>query len=232
MSLTDSFTEVKEKKYLSDICADCLLLTLKLRSADDFGDAETLRKRILELLDDIEREARRQGYTMQDIQLAKFALVAFLDESLIASHSEGKDAWLSNPLQMQLYSRFDAGDEFYNKLNSMLDEIQLNTDVLEVYYLGLTLGFKGKYAFLEQEKLWVITDDVHFELNFSNKNSPKSLSPHGKPKEELTEVIQSEVPLWVIGVGTTAFGLIIYLVFSIFGIHTANTVLSELRSLL
>jgi len=218
-----------ESMHLADICADCLMLILQLRSAKEYGDPKTLREKILQLLDKIERESRQHEYSLEDIQRAKFALVAFLDESIIASDWTQKDSWLSKPLQLQLYNRFDAGEEFYSKLDAMLDEIQLNTEVLEVYYLCLTLGFKGKYGVTEQEKQRVIVDDIYHEFKLSNFNKPDVLSPNGNRKEEIREIIQSEIPYWTIGVGTAAIGLLIYFIFSIFSTNIANSVINQFQ---
>ncbi len=218
--------------HLADICADCLMLILQLRATKEFGDPQFLRDKILQLLDNLEREARLNHYTMADIQLVKFALVAFLDESIIASEWSHKDQWLSNPLQLQLYNRFDAGEEFYNKIDFMLDQIQLNTEVLEVYYLCLTLGFKGKYGVTEQEKQRVIVDDIHHELKLSNFQKPTGLSPNGPRKEEIREIIQTEIPYWTIGVSTVVIGLLIYLVFSIFSTNIANSVVNQFQMIL
>lgn len=232
MDLSTNPGDQEEQLHLSDICADCLMLILRLRTSQNFGDAEILRQRIISILNDIERTAKRQGFPMEDIQQAKFALVAFLDESLIASDWEGKEQWLANPLQLQLFNRFDAGDEFYNRVQNLLNEIKLNTEVLEVYYLCLTLGFKGKYAYLEQEMLRTITDDIHQELALSNPKLSGTLSPHGKRKEEVAEVIRSEVPLWSIAVGAAAIVLVIYFIFSLFSIGTVHSVVNRLTLLL
>jgi len=205
------------------------MLTLQLRSAKEYGDPKVLREKILQLLDKIEREARQHEYSLEDIQRVKFALVAFLDESIIASDWSQKDSWLSKPLQLQLYDRFDAGEEFYNKLDAMLDEIQLNTEVLEVYYLCMTLGFKGKYGVTEQEKQRIIVDDIYHELKLSNFNKPDVLSPNGDRKEEIREIIQSEIPYWTIGVGTAVTGLLIYFIFSIFSTNIANSVINQFQ---
>ena len=97
-----------ESMHLADICADCLMLTLQLRSAKEYGDPKVLREKILQLLDKIEREARQHEYSLEDIQRVKFALVAFLDESIIASDWSQKDSWLSKPLSPEYLKRFSA----------------------------------------------------------------------------------------------------------------------------
>jgi len=229
--MVNTVAETKET-HLTDICGECLMLIVQLRITHQFGEPDILRERILKLLDEIEREARMHGYTMDDIQNVKFALVAFLDESIIASDWSHRELWISNPLQLQLYNRFDAGEEFYNRLNKMLDEIQLNTDVLEVYYLCLTLGFKGKFGSVAQENQRVIIDDIYQELKLSYYNKPTGLSPDGGRKEAVSEVIKSSVPVWSIGLGAAIIGLVIYFIFSIFSVNIANWAVTQLQMIL
>ena len=105
---------MSEKIKLVDICSDAFMLVLQLRASQEYGDPEVLRQRILHMLEKTEHQARRQNIDSEDIQKAKFALVAFLDETIITSEWSQKQAWLANPLQLQLYNRFDAGEEFFH----------------------------------------------------------------------------------------------------------------------
>jgi len=217
---------------LADVCSDSFMLVLQLRASSDFGDSELLRERILSLLDNMESRARRENYNPEDIRNVKFALVAFIDETIIASDWSQKDIWLSNPLQLQLYNRFEAGEVFFQKLEELHKQIKINVQVLEVYYLCLVLGFKGKYGLVEQEKLRVIIDEIYQDIIESTDESNLILSPTGKIKEEITEVIKKEIPTWIIATGAAALGLLFYIVMVLMGTGTANKVLQIIREML
>jgi type VI secretion system protein ImpK len=221
-----------ENLRFADICSDSFMLVLQLRGAQDFGDPGILRERILNLLDNMEHQARRHNFNLDEVQKAKFALVSFIDETIIASDWPQKQTWLSNPLQLQLYNRFDAGEEFFVKLEDLRRRFQSNIQVLEVYYLCLVLGFKGKYGILEPERLRVIMDELFQDIQQSYDKSLRMLSPNGKRKEEITEVIKKEIPVWIFGVGATALGLLLYLVFVLLARGTADDVVSLMRAIL
>ena len=46
-------TGSKSQQKLSDLCSDCFMLILQLRATNEYGEAGVLRKRVLELLDNL-----------------------------------------------------------------------------------------------------------------------------------------------------------------------------------
>jgi type VI protein secretion system component VasF len=51
-----------------------------------------------------------------------------------------------------------AGVKFFDRLDAAMREIEARADVVEVYYLCLLFGYKGKYniSFLEGERVTII----------------------------------------------------------------------------
>ncbi|MFX1263720.1 MAG: DotU family type IV/VI secretion system protein, partial [Promethearchaeota archaeon] len=111
-----TYVQGRRKQGLPEICSDCLTLILQLRRTSELGDQSVLKERIFSLLSKVEREAKEAGIESEDIQWAIFALVAFIDETIISSEWGAKDAWLAKPLQLEFFNRYDAGEEFFNRL--------------------------------------------------------------------------------------------------------------------
>ena len=110
--------------------------------------AEAFRAHIKQALRVAEQEARSGGYSPEDVKQAMFALVAFLDESALSCRNPAFSDWARLPLQAELYGNQLAGEVFFQELQKTLnrgDSLE-TTDLLEVYYLCLLLGFKGRYA--------------------------------------------------------------------------------------
>src|SRR5688572_12594425 len=106
-----------------------------------------------DMLDRVEERLRDAGLAQSDVSDVVLALVAFLDESIIRSDWEHKTEWRASPLQYDRFGRDDAGEEFFSRLTTMRAERTVRTDVLQIYFLCLTLGFKGRYA-LAPEHEW------------------------------------------------------------------------------
>lgn len=159
-------------------------------------DAESFRYQIREALKSADNEARKRGYTGEDIQLAIFATVAFLDESILNLRNPIFADWPRRPLQEELFGHHVAGEIFFQHLKQLLarDESQETADVLEVYYLCLLLGFAGKYSMTGRGDLKAIMDATGEKLR-RIRQAPKELSPVWSLPDE--RVASSGADPWV-----------------------------------
>jgi type VI secretion system protein ImpK len=112
------------------------------------SNAESFRAQIKQALRIAEQEARSGGCSAEDVKQAVFALVAFLDESALGCRNPAFADWPRLPLQAELYGHQLAGEVFFQELQKTLSRSDSTetADLLEVYYLCLLLGFKGRYA--------------------------------------------------------------------------------------
>lgn len=223
------FDETADRR-LSEIFATCFTLILQLRAADHFGDPDVLRRRVKQVLDEAEHEALRTGVTPDNIQMAKFAVVAFIDETIISSSWSQKDRWISKPLQLELYNQYDAGETFFTRLDQLRQQPKANAEAMEVYYLCLTLGFKGKYHLHEQERLREIIETTYEELQRVPGMKPKTLSPHGAPRGQVATEVRSKLPAWVIAAAAVLIGLLVYMGMWFYIADTAEDTAASIRS--
>ncbi len=117
---------------------------------------EEVRREVLGLLEGSARCAQEAGLAQGDYELARFAVCAWLDELILNSDWSQKNEWQKELLQKRFYQTTKAGEEFFEKLNTLGPHQQ---EVREIFYLCLALGFKGRYCrpedayLLEQLKL-------------------------------------------------------------------------------
>jgi len=217
---------------LTDICADVFTLILQLRRIRDFGNLDVLRQRVKSLLGRVEARARDAGYGNEEVQLVLFACVAFLDETIIASEWSHKDEWLARPLQLEYFDRFDAGEEFFVKLDKLRQRSQAMAPVLKVYHLCMSLGFRGKHQFFEREKIRMLIEETYAELYHGRGRSAQRLSPHGARGDEIVDVVTREIPVWVVAVFAAGIGFFFYLIMTILMTRTADSIRASLNSFL
>ncbi len=214
---------------MEDVYAPCFTLALQLRSGQEFGDAEVLRGRIKALLEKTRRQAERTGLAPEDVREAEFALVAFLDETLLSSDWSQKDRWLARPLQLELFNRYDAGEEFFHRLDGLRANPSLHAEVLEVYYLCMALGFKGKYQLHGQEELRGLIEETYAEVAKQPGMKTTALAPHGKPRDTVAAEVGTKVPAWVLVVAALVLGLLTYLGMSVYISNTASDVAQDIE---
>ncbi len=205
---------IKKKKNLADLSAESLMLILQLRATNNYGDPSVLRTKVLEMFDKFEQNARSTGIDNEKIKMAKFALVAFLDETIISSEWQRKEEWLAEPIQIKLFDTFNAGEEFFTNLNNLRERASTNKDTLEVYYLCLTLGFKGMYQLQSPETLRRVVDELNIELHPELYNAIDAISPNAKPKENFVQSSRGGIPVWVYPISVIVICIIVYLIMS------------------
>ncbi len=87
--------------------------------------------------------AGSKGFSDADHDLARFAVAAWVDEAIMGSAWEGKALWQRDQLQRRLYQTTEAGELFFQRLNTVGPH---QNEVREVFYLCLALGFTGQYC--------------------------------------------------------------------------------------
>lgn len=222
----------EKRKNIADLSSETLMLILQLRATNNYGDANTLKSRVSELFERFERDARAAGIDNEKVRSAKFALVAFLDETIISSTWAQKDEWLAEPMQIKLFDTFNAGEEFFDNLHQLRQRSSVNADVLEVYYLCLALGFKGKYQLQSPENLRRVIDDLNLELHPEMYSAIDAISPNAKPKDTFVQSATGGVPVWVYPLAAIIIFVIFYLIMSASISGSATDVTELLKGLI
>lgn len=201
------------EKFLPESCSKLMTAVIKLRAAQELGSLEELRDRLKKSLKSWEQDCRRADVPQKDINLAKFALVAFIDETLIASNWSEKETWTAAPLQAELFNRSDAGREFFVLIEQLRKSRQPHPGVLQVFYLCLALGFEGQHQD-EPRELQTLLEALQPEIAGSAE-TPAVISPHGRPEQEKTAARRRGPALWLIGGLALLLGLVIYFVLAV-----------------
>ncbi|SMC22812.1 type VI secretion system protein ImpK [Andreprevotia lacus DSM 23236] len=127
---------------LSDAFVKPLAYTRLFLNAPD-ADEAAFRQRIEQQLSEARLAATDSGAERSDIENAMFAAVAWIDETVMCSEWEGADLWRRRPLQKTYFNTTKAGVEFFSRLETLRNE---EVAVREVFFLCLSLGFKGRYS--------------------------------------------------------------------------------------
>lgn len=134
---------------LAMLFQEALTVVVRLRSSRQaVGDPQSFRSQISQALQSAGQEAVRLGYSPEDVRVATFAIVAFLDESILNSHNPAFNDWVRRPLQQELFGVDVAGEIYFRNIDHFLgrNDSQELADVLEIYQLCLLLGFRGRYS--------------------------------------------------------------------------------------
>jgi len=145
---------------LAFVFQELLTVGERLRSnRQQVADAPSFRAQIWAAVKQADEDARRRGYSSDDIELATFAVIAFLDESILNLRLPVFADWPRQPLQEERYGHHIAGEVFFQNLQKLLgrQDSHETADLLEVYQLCLLLGFAGRYSMGGRGDLRAIT---------------------------------------------------------------------------
>lgn len=141
--------EARRPENLALVYQELLTGVERLRSNRvQVTDAAGFRQQIKQTLQSAVEDGRRRGYTDEAIGFAQYAVVAFLDESILNLRQPAFADWPRQPLQEDLYRHHIAGEVFFQNLQKLLGQVdsQETADVLEVYQLCMLLGFAGRFS--------------------------------------------------------------------------------------
>ena len=205
---------------LPGLCTDLFSLLVYLRESQAFDSPDALYDRIASLFNTMDRKAREARIADVDIQDVKYALVAFIDETV---------GWESR-LELKFFGSNVAGEEFFNKLERE-KKAEARDEVLEVYYLCIMLGFEGKYVRAPEELQAYIKD---FQKKLRVEGLEK-LSPHGERPKETIRRRHRGIPSWVpLAYTGTCFvaSVLIFILLDLRVPHSAAEVVDYLQRLL
>ena len=188
-----------------------LILRLK---AGIVAPSNDLRPKVAALLQDFEKRAERYRFNHKIVQVSKFALASFVDETVLLNNFPNREQWEKYALQLEYFGEQLAGNKFFEKLDAMLGQIEVTKDAVEVYYICMLLGFKGRYAVYEQDKLLAIMQKTANALVKAGKIIPVELSPHWLANDQPEPPKKRGMPVWakLMAFGWIGVAFIIYLV--------------------
>ena len=128
---------------------EVLTVVCRLRGDKPVGsDPVVFRDRVKKWFSKAAREAAQAGYSEESITMAGYAVIAFLDESVLNSPQPMFSEWPRKPLQEEIFGEFLGGEAFFSNLDHLLNQPDSEElgDLIEVYLLCLSLGFQGRYA--------------------------------------------------------------------------------------
>lgn len=177
-----------------------------------------LRRTVDGSLKQVEQQGDRLGYRERQLQTVKFALAAFVDETVLIADFPLREEWEKYPLQLEYVGEHLAGLTFFERLDTMMKtaETEADLDVIEVCYLCLLLGYKGKYNIYYEEQLRGVIENVAEFLRRANRLGAGGLSPHWKATDQPAPRIDPGLPRWLkISAGAgLGLAILIYLILS------------------
>jgi type VI secretion system protein ImpK len=189
-------------------CAEALCLASELASARDLPAPDVLQRRLAGMLEEMTRRCRETGIPDEDINEARYAIVAFTDEQIFRSAWPGRAQWMRQPLQLGYYNENTAGEGFFRHMAALQGQPH-RVHVLQIYYLCLCLGFQGQYAVHGWQGLAPIIEQLASVMGAA-AGSGETISPHGNPPERVRGWMRQQTPVVALSISLFAFAVVVF----------------------
>jgi type VI secretion system protein ImpK len=225
-------TPVARPENLALCFQELITAVVRLRTnRQEVSSAEVFRNQILGAIKAADRRAKTCACPDDDIKLATFAVVAFLDETILNLRKPVFDEWVRKPLQEEMFGKHVAGETFFRYFEQILarrDSVEA-ADLLEVYYLCVLLGYLGRYSIASKSDLRALLGQADDKIR-RIRNSSAELSPDWALRQETG--IATGVDPWLrrLAIGALSSACLSMLLFVIYKISLGAGV-SSLESL-
>jgi type VI secretion system protein ImpK len=222
---------------LAFVFQEVLTAIMRLRmNRQTVSDSGLFRAQVKEAINLADKDAQKLGYAPDTVRLAVFAVVAFLDESVLNQQVPVFADWARKPLQEELFGVHVAGEIFFENLRRLLEKADSTevADALEVYQLCLLLGYRGRYGTASKADLRAIIDSIDAKRRRIRSDS-KDLSPSWAPPGNEKFALQPDPwgrRLLYVFVGCLSLALLLFIAFRVSlssGISALGTDVSETR---
>lgn len=178
---------------------------------------------ITQFLGDVDQRAKQIGVAPEDVEAAKYAYCAAVDEIILRSDYNIREAWETRPLQLRLFGDQLAGEHFFQRLEDLRARGNVHLQSLEVFHLCLLLGFQGKYALDAPDKLNYLCSRLGDEIaRMRGKN--RGFAPHAERPDQIANKLRADLSLWVLSSVFALAGLAAFVGFrSMLGSDTDKT---------
>ncbi len=204
-------SDAKNKKLgghgLAELCAPCFRLVLDLKQPEAFAPyatKEALSNTFKDLLEQVKSKAKARVRPPDPglIDKTLFALVALIDYAVVTAPAawEHKVQWRVEPLQLELYNQYDADLAFFKYLDELLRKAPHSADVvevIEVYYLCILLGFRGRYGEKDEEGIKRHLRDILTDVPALKRDAIDTIKLAPKIPPRRHRVARPDYPWWV-----------------------------------
>jgi type VI secretion system protein ImpK len=194
---------------LLDLLHQGFYLLFMLKNGAAPPPCEVFGDKILRYLDEFDRKAQQMRAEPADIEAAKYAYCATLDEIVLAAHFPQWQEWERTPLQLRVFGDQLAGEHFFDRLEELRSKSRHHLQALQVFHMCLLLGFHGKYALDTSDKLAYLSARLGDEIAHI-KGKSRGFAPRAARPDQVVNRVGGDVPLWVL---STLFALAAALAF-------------------
>ncbi len=194
--------ELKGRQGLNPLersAAILLNLLSQIRNTPTHPNPEGLHQQLAGEITQFERRAQAEGIPPETIYIARYALCSTIDEFVMATPWGAQSNWSRQSLLSLFHKETFGGEKFFRLLNKLEQDAARNLDLLELFYLCLALGFRGRYAVSNDgiNELERVRENLYHVIRNHRGEYETGLSPHWEGLDKHATARGPLVPAWL-----------------------------------
>lgn len=191
----------------------------RIRSQLNHPNPAALREHMLQLMSKFEQIARSRGVAPERILIGRYALCTLVDEAVSATPWGGTADWANKALLITLHQEGWGGEKFFQVLNKLAENPVEQIDLIELFYVCLTLGLEGRFRILDngRAQLESLREKVALLIRNVRGEHERDLSPDWRGEQTKIGASRSLFAFWAAmsGAAVLLLAVFAYLVFSL-----------------
>lgn len=218
---------------LVNIAGNLITVFQKTRHSANHPNPGGLHQQIVNELRQFETQAQSLSIRQETVLSARYLLCSALDEAVLNTPWGSESAWGQRSLLSMFHNETSGGEKFFQILDRLRQSPAENLEILELFYIFLSLGYEGKYRLIDRGQATIesIRDELFAIIRQFRGEHERSLSTQwhglGHVKKSLTHYI----PLWVVAAAVTAMLFFSYSGFRYWLYETSSPVVQQLQSI-
>ena len=218
------------------IAAAAPLLAAAVRIAGGRGrapDPDQLRRHMVEAVREFEKRALATGLDTRSLRAARYALCATVDDLVLSTPWGSASSWGAQTLVSIFHNEVSGGERFFDILDQMQKDLGHHSEVVELMYLCMALGFEGRYRVQPRgiAALAELRDSIYRTVRQRRGEFERELSPHWRGLPAAYRPLAQRVPVWALGLGTLAIACLMYAGFNFALAGSSDIAFAELFGL-
>ena len=162
---------------LINLSAELLAILTTLSQQKSSHNLPELHQYLLKCMSQLHNRGLQADYPPRMMEKACYALCAAFDEEIMNTSWGQAAYWENHSLVAQLFKQRNAGEVFFILLEQARQNTRRMIDFIELLYVLLRLGFKGKYMNADGHALAQLSNDLYDDICKYRRHDPAPAMP-------------------------------------------------------
>jgi type VI secretion system protein ImpK len=170
-----------------------------------------LQQELASEIGNFDQSLKLAGVRNEESLTARYVLCSAIDEAILDTPWGAECGWGERSLLRVYHNETGGGERFFTLLDQVLAQPNEYRELIELFYVLLSLGFRGKYQLdpAGDARIETLRERVFQDL-YGGRVAERALSVNDHGSGTASQSLRSQIPLWVIFCLVLALTLVIF----------------------